>query len=1021
MSKRYICFLLLPVLVFLTCQDLWGQEISTQGTEFYATFMRNGYRGNGSDTNSKITVIASAPRTCLVTITNPSSGWSVSDTVTGGAMRTFSIPDAQGYNTNYEVVSQLGLKITATDTISLFISNEATNSFDASIVLPTHALGEKYVTQCFIPSNKSDGQHFPNSNTSCFIVIATEDSTMVDITPSKNTLGGHAANTTFSVMLNEGECYQVFSAVGETPGDLSGSIVESRECKKIAVFNGNVLTGIPAGMDAGYDHIFEQAIPVNYWGRHFVVTASLGRSGDFVKITASADETQVKVDGLLVATIDALESYSYYLASSEKANYIETSMPAAVYLYNTTSFYDNSALGDPSMIWIAPIEQQIKEIVFCTFTAQSITTHYVNIVMPTVSASTIRLNNNPLPAGSIHPVAGNPNYSYARITISNGTHHLEGDDGFFAFIYGFGGAQGYGYAVGANAIPFENDMLISQTPSAQIPEGYRYCTDKPIDFSIYSQYQFDTIIWILEGLQPFVADEFTHIFTDTGRYHLTAIVTFYNSICIPPYVDTLYHELHVIELKNEILDTACVGTNYSEYGFDFHVLRDTTASVVVGTIYDCDSVNVLHLTAHPSYYTAETVHIEIEDLPFYSHGQSYNQAGSYNIPLITDRGCDSVFSLVLIVHQDYLFKEEVVICEGEGYLFRGKKYGMPGIYYDSLKTILGDDSVYQLTLHVNPVYHITIEEDICDGDLYYFNGNSYSQTGTYIANLQTQQALCDSIVTLHLTVHDRYFMEEQVSLCPPNFYVYQGDTLCESGIHVDSLLTVNGCDSVVQLSLDFVKPSEIWLEDVICLGEPYRKEGLQIPVHEYPGVYHYEFTLADQFGCDSIVYLTLTVPDVRVSIAVTPEDFCQNYSATLHAVTPNPVIQWNTGEISASIEVAQPGIYQVVVSENDCQAKAYHQIEHCPFNIFLPNAISPGELDGYNDSFFLANANEVSELTITIYDRWGTAVFHSGDPYFRWDGTVNGKLIKNQVFSYVLILKPINGKKQKLLGTVVVL
>jgi gliding motility-associated-like protein len=1001
------------------CQELCGQELSTQGTEFYASFMKNGYRGcNGSPTNNKLTLIASAPRTCTVTIQNPHTGWSSVNTLPAGSMGTFSIPEDEGYNNNHGVVTQYGLKITSSDTISLFIANEATNSFDASLVLPTHALGEKYITQNYTPSNNTIAA-CSVSNHSCFLVIATEDSTIVDITPAKATLCGHSANTPFSVTLNEGECYQVFSATAETGGDLSGSRVESRACKKVAVFNGNVLTGIPTGQSNGYDHIFEQAIPVNFLGRRFVPTASMGRQGGFIKITASADNTEVKINGIVSTTLNAYESHEFYLTAANQACFIETSMPSVVHLYNPTSVFDNSSRGDPSMIWIAPIEQQINEIIFCTFSAQNVTSHYVNVVFPTSGASSLRLDNTPVSAGNIQVLASNSTYSYARLSITAGTHKLRNDEGFCAFIYGLGNDQGYGYAVGARTVPSENDILINQRPSEQIPDGYPFCVNTPINFSIYSQYTFDTITWIVDDQPPIATEELTHAFSDTGTYQLTAIVTFFNLDCVPPFVDTLICQVHISDFEKNIIDTVCAGTIYNRYGFNFTARHDTIAIRTAVTGYDCDSLISLQLKVYPSYSFSFTQHVEFEDLPFQFGGNNYTEAGNYTFNPHTIQGCDSIYSFQLIVHRDYLFTETITICEGERHVFRGRELTAAGIYYDSLQTILGDDSVYQLILHVGPVYETQLEVKICDGEIFYFQGDALTTTGEYRTNLLTQ-AGCDSTVILHLTVTPSYYLTEHVNLCSSNYY-YRGDTLRESGTYIDSLLTAGGCDSVLILILNFVDPSETILEDVVCLNEYYRKHNLIVPPHTDAGTYYYEFMLSDQYGCDSLVRLTLTVPDVRVMIISSSEDFCDTYFAVLQAITPNGAVTWNTGENSFTIEATKPGMYKAVVTDDICQATATHYIEYCPFNIFLPNAISPNRVDGINDAFFLANPNEINEISILIYDRWGTLVFYSKDPYFRWDGTVNGKLTVNQVFNYMLIVTPTLGKKQKIVGTVTVM
>jgi gliding motility-associated-like protein len=55
-------------------------------------------------------------------------------------------------------------------------------------------------------------------------------------------------------------------------------------------------------------------------------------------------------------------------------------------------------------------------------------------------------------------------------------------------------------------------------------------------------------------------------------------------------------------------------------------------------------------------------------------------------------------------------------------------------------------------------------------------------------------------------------------------------------------------------------------------------------------------------------------------------------------------------------------------------------------NIFTPSAFSPNG-DKINDTLTFAFSNyNISNFEIRIYDRWGTVVFQSNDPKFKWDG-----------------------------------
>ena len=237
--KKRLTFLL--VLLFIG-NALFAQN-STQGKEFWLSFMRNGYQYNGTNW-VETQVMVSAKRACSGTISNPRTSWSMTFEVGNESVVVLQIPLDEGYNTNNEgYPSNFGLELTATDTISVYTANCATNSFDATFVLPVESLGSDYIVQC--DSQSKTQSSFGDQETSAFLIVATEDNTQIDIIPSETTLDGHSAGTTYSVSLDKGQTYFMRSNNSSSSRDFSGTKISARDSKKIAVFNGNTLTTIP--------------------------------------------------------------------------------------------------------------------------------------------------------------------------------------------------------------------------------------------------------------------------------------------------------------------------------------------------------------------------------------------------------------------------------------------------------------------------------------------------------------------------------------------------------------------------------------------------------------------------------------------------------------------------------------------------------------------------------------------------------------------------------------------------------
>lgn len=60
-------------------------------------------------------------------------------------------------------------------------------------------------------------------------------------------------------------------------------------------------------------------------------------------------------------------------------------------------------------------------------------------------------------------------------------------------------------------------------------------------------------------------------------------------------------------------------------------------------------------------------------------------------------------------------------------------------------------------------------------------------------------------------------------------------------------------------------------------------------------------------------------------------------------------------------------------------------LDNCP-EFELPNIFTPNG-DGVNDFFKAIRVRQIQKIDLVVFDRWGTKIFHTQDPYFRWDGT----------------------------------
>lgn len=583
-----LCLLAMPAMSIRA--DVVDEGQSTEGKDFWVTFMQA-----DQDPNNELTLSLSisSREDCQVTITNPFSGYTENVNVTANQMQlvelysgnvlvnnarsTMATTGKVCYAVNSEQVDTCALHVTATKNISLFATNYKKATFDATNVLPTPSLLDEYIIQTYTPS---DHGGVGSTQGSHFAIIAAEDNTIVDYCPTvptqsindsinaaqakKDFMGEDAlterekfwlnytvGDTLHSPVLNAGQVYYVWTGKKDRDaGDLSGTYIKARDGKKIAVFQGCPHTNIPY-QTKERDHIFSQAMPTKYWGNTFVLTASAGRHKDYVRILALNDGTEVRINGNLVHTFD--------FANTDKKQYWEftigdqgtyaqtgscvvtTSCPCATHLFLASKKADNVANGDPAMLWVNPIEQQIDQVTFATYSSKNGTTaHYVNVVTDQPDLMTIS-GGTTTPTMTFNPVSGSSTYYYAQVSLgSQATSYTLKSNGsnFIAHVYGFTSNESYGYSAGGATVPLSQSIYINGEEFSPDKEN-NLCGKDTVKFECKPDFMPDSVIWHFGDGTPdvvLVQDTTTvvkHYYHGTEDFNASCTIYSYSSnVCV---------------------------------------------------------------------------------------------------------------------------------------------------------------------------------------------------------------------------------------------------------------------------------------------------------------------------------------------------------------------------------------------------------------------------------------------------------------------------------------------------------
>lgn len=304
---------------------------------------------------------------------------------------------------------------------------------------------------------------------------------------------------------------------------------------------------------------------------------------------------------------------------------------------------------------------------------------------------------------------------------------------------------------------------------------------------------------------------------------------------------------------------------YQWYKDGIALIGETNISLSVPNDGDAEGVYEIVVTVDEGCFNGEQYEVVV---PEYSsefeddicQGGTYifgdlqlTDSGVYEEVFTAADGCDSVVTLnlsVLDVSEESIFVE---ICAGDTYTLNDETFSEEGVYTQMLSNVDGCDSLLELNLNILDDTFGDIDAEICDGESYSLNNQTYTESGTYTQELINQNG-CDSTLTLSLVVTENTSFTLEANICEGSSYTLNGEVYDEEGEYEQVLMGANGCDSILTLILGI---DQVYFEDIfqtICQGESFE---LNDQLYTEEGIYEQE--LISNEGCDSILVIDITV------------------------------------------------------------------------------------------------------------------------------------------------------------------
>ncbi len=505
MRKRILILLFLAL-----SMSVYSQDFSNKGKDFWVGY---GFHtvmigNNGQD----MVLYFATDQVTTVTVSIPGTGYSqtYANIPANTVFTSNPIPKVAGpldarLFSETALPENKGIHIVSDKAIVAYahIYNQSVSG--ATILFPTNTLGKEYYS-----INYKNVSNTANANCWFYVIACDTGTTTVEIIPSANTLT-HPAGVPFTVSMTQGQIYNFMGQLTNntnpyTGVDLTGSRIRSvaaagNTCKRIAVFSGSGRISITCNNNSSSsDNYMAQAFPKSAWGKKFLTVNTGGLINNIYRVCVSDPSAAVMLNGAPV-TLPLINNFYYEIPATSAPQKIESNLPITVAQYITSQAAClNGSPGDPEVIYLSPVEQNISKVIWNATPNFAITNHYYSVVIPNTGTaiSSFKLDGvavNPA-LFTVHP--RDPGYSYLTQSVGSLQRRIESDSGFNAIAYGFGSAESYGYNAGTNV----RDLYqrVGVTSQYSIEPAPSVCTGSPFKFKISLPYLPDSIRWNLSNL-----------------------------------------------------------------------------------------------------------------------------------------------------------------------------------------------------------------------------------------------------------------------------------------------------------------------------------------------------------------------------------------------------------------------------------------------------------------------------------------------------------------------------------------
>jgi gliding motility-associated-like protein len=421
-------------------------------------------------------------------------------------------------------------------------------------------------------------------------------------------------------------------------------------------------------------------------------------------------------------------------------------------------------------------------------------------------------------------------------------------------------------------------------------------------------------------------------------------------------VTVLVNNVQLLQATSPVNFTGYVGFTASTGAlYDLHSIRNVT-------IYTNQAVSNAGIDATTCSSTGVTIGAAPNPLNVYSwspsNGLSSTTAANpivtlpntTGVPIVqtytvttslaTNPGlCPTTDQINVTIYPQFNQSVSQTLCNGGPYLFNGQSLTQSGTYYDTLNSIHSCDSIITLNLTIGTAQaNAGPDISICSDEVGNLGviptaGYNYSwspglnlsnnntanptvsavntsgvpivQTYTLTSSSASNPNFCQATDQVQVTIFPKFITNITDTLCDGGPYNFNGQSITQTGIFVDTLTSIHSCDSIVNLNIVIsTEPVFTLIDTTICIGN-----SLTLTPQGVGGTYSYSWTpqmavptsagsmtwnpsasneffllASNNYGCTHLDSLDLTLnPLPNLGLVASAQALCPNESLTLTA------------------------------------------------------------------------------------------------------------------------------------------